>query len=151
MKRRNYIIALILIIALPLTGYGIKYYNATRPEVSGEQAVSDLMAYKEALEAGYGSLEEAFADYREDPDNEAWMAFSREWFVDLGEAKPEDADKRYPRELEPKKEALLAVDGRILELWKEYNGNFTKGAVDGEAVEHNKMIIEGVFEKLIIE
>jgi len=151
MKKRGLIIFIALIIALPLTVYGIRYYKNTMPQVNNEEALAMLIEYKEGLEKGYEGLQEAFETYKNDGGNEDWMTFSRDWFVSVGEAKPENIDKRMSAALERKKESLAVVDGKLLELWKEYNGNFTKGKLDEGAVEQDIMIIEGVFEKLVIE
>lgn len=151
MKKRTLIILIALIIALPLSAYGIRYYKNTMPEISDAKAVELLADYKQGLEEGYGELAGAYELYKGNESNEEWMKFSREWFVALGEAQPEEISKRMSSELEKKKDALIAVDGKLLALWKEYNGNFSKGKIDEEAVEQDIMIIEGVLEKLKIE
>jgi hypothetical protein len=151
MKKSKIMIVIALIIALPLSVYGLKYYNDTKPEIKDSEAISMLQEYKQELERGYEELDGAFKLHNSDETNESWMEFSREWFVSLGKAKPENLVKRMSTTLEKKKNALMTVDGKMLELWKEYNGNFSKGKLDEGAVEQDIMIIEGVFEKLKIE
>ncbi|HKL10172.1 MAG TPA: hypothetical protein VJ990_01940 [Clostridia bacterium] len=151
MKKSRMLIIIAIIIAIPLSVYGVRYYKNTMPQVGDSEALEMLAEYKTELESGYGELQDAFKLHENDETNEKWMGFSREWFVSLGEAKPENLSKRMSSALEKKKDALIAVDGKMLELWKEYNGNFSKGKLDEEAVEQDIMIIEGVLEKLKIE
>lgn len=145
---RKPVIAVIIIFSIAILAVLGLLYARKMPEVSGKGSRKMLTGYREQLQGLYDELNGSYDRLVVENNKQGWEEFSRSWVPRLSASRPDNIDKRLPREYEGMKEVLKATQGAVLNLWNEYNKDFTGEGSNPVVVDDLKNCIESTFKSL---